>query len=94
MLALRELRASEGSSAGQFRRRSRSRIRTPISASSGGEAASSARPARTAVHWHDFDSIPVELPRRIKLGVVAINTSTERFKAAFTELEIYKREAN
>jgi regulation of enolase protein 1 (concanavalin A-like superfamily) len=50
--------------------------------------------SQDGIHWLNFDSIPVELPRRIKLGVVAINTSTERFKAAFSELEIYKRDAN
>jgi regulation of enolase protein 1 (concanavalin A-like superfamily) len=50
--------------------------------------------SQDGIHWRGFESIPVELPRRIKLGVVAINTSTERFKPAFSELEIYKRDAN
>jgi regulation of enolase protein 1 (concanavalin A-like superfamily) len=46
------------------------------------------------IHWQYFDPIPVELPRRIKLGFAAINTSTEAFKASFAELEIYKRDAD
>jgi regulation of enolase protein 1 (concanavalin A-like superfamily) len=50
--------------------------------------------SQDGIHWTYFDSIPVEWPRRILLGVDAINTSTERFKATFAELETYKREAN
>lgn len=50
--------------------------------------------SQDGIHWQYLDEIPAELPRRIKMGAVAINTSTEAFKVAFTELEIYKRDAN
>jgi regulation of enolase protein 1 (concanavalin A-like superfamily) len=47
------------------------------------------------LHWFYYDPITInQLPRRIKLGVAAINTSTERFKARFTGREIYKKETN
>ncbi len=48
--------------------------------------------SQDGVHWQYFDAVTVDWPRRIKLGVAAINTSTEAFKAEFSELEIYKRE--
>jgi regulation of enolase protein 1 (concanavalin A-like superfamily) len=46
------------------------------------------------IHWHYFDPIAIRLPRRVRLGVAAINTSTERFKATFTGREIFKKETN
>ncbi len=44
------------------------------------------------VRWHYLNPIPVNSPPRIKLGVVAINTSTERFDPTFAELDVYKKE--
>jgi regulation of enolase protein 1 (concanavalin A-like superfamily) len=45
------------------------------------------------VRWLVFDPITVELPRTLQVGVAAINTSTEPFKAQFSELEVYKKES-
>jgi regulation of enolase protein 1 (concanavalin A-like superfamily) len=42
--------------------------------------------------WHYLNPLPVTFPPGIKLGVAAINTSTERFNPAFLELEVYKKE--
>ena len=42
------------------------------------------------VNWTSFDSFTVEIPKEIKLGVAAISTSTEPFKAEFSGLEVYK----
>jgi regulation of enolase protein 1 (concanavalin A-like superfamily) len=46
------------------------------------------------IRWGSFDPITVELPKDLKLGVDAINTSTEPFKAEFSEPEVYKKETN
>jgi regulation of enolase protein 1 (concanavalin A-like superfamily) len=47
------------------------------------------------LHWYYFDPITISpMPRRIKLGIAAINTSTERFKATYVGREIYKKETN
>jgi len=46
------------------------------------------------IRWGSFNPIAVELPKDLKLGVDAINTSTEPFKAEFSEPEVYKRETN
>ena len=32
------------------------------------------------------------IPQEIQLGVAAVNTLTEPFKAEFSELEVYKKE--
>jgi regulation of enolase protein 1 (concanavalin A-like superfamily) len=44
------------------------------------------------VQWHAFQPLTVDLRKEIRLGLSAINTSTERFKAVFSELEVFKRE--
>jgi len=41
-----------------------------------------------------FDPITVELSKGIKLGIGAINTSSESFKAEFSELEVFTKEAS
>ncbi len=46
------------------------------------------------ITWRYFNPIAIKLPRRVRLGVAAINTSTERFKATFTGREIFKKEMN
>lgn len=46
------------------------------------------------VRWRYFAPVTVNFPQRIKVGVDAINTSTERFSPVFSELEIYRKEAN
>lgn len=48
--------------------------------------------SRDGIQWHPFDPLTVELTRKLKLGIGAINTSTEPFKAEFSELEIFKKE--
>jgi regulation of enolase protein 1 (concanavalin A-like superfamily) len=50
--------------------------------------------SQDGIHWQYFDAVPIEWPRKIKLGVTAINTSTEVFKAGFSELEVYKKDTN
>ena len=41
------------------------------------------------VRWQSFDPYFVNLHAELKLGVVAINTSTEPFKAEFDEFEVF-----
>ena len=45
------------------------------------------------IRWLSFEPITVELNKEIKLGIGAINTSTEAFKAEFSELEVFRKEA-
>jgi regulation of enolase protein 1 (concanavalin A-like superfamily) len=42
--------------------------------------------------WLPLEPIAVELPKRVKLGVVAVNTSSDPFKAEFTEWEVFIKE--
>jgi regulation of enolase protein 1 (concanavalin A-like superfamily) len=42
--------------------------------------------------WDEFDPIEVELPAKLKLGVAAINTSTEPFEAVLEGLKVGKPE--
>jgi hypothetical protein len=44
------------------------------------------------VQWHPFKPLAVSLNQALKVGIVAINTSTERFRAEFSELEVYRKE--
>lgn len=44
-------------------------------------------------HWKYLEVLSISMPRRVQVGVAAINTSTERFKATFSELELYLKEA-
>lgn len=44
--------------------------------------------------WSSLEPIAARLPRDVKLGVVAISTSTEPLKVVFSDLEVLKREAN
>jgi regulation of enolase protein 1 (concanavalin A-like superfamily) len=48
--------------------------------------------SQDGVRWESLEPIAVEFPGRIRLGVDAINTSTEPFKAEFSEWEVYKKE--
>jgi regulation of enolase protein 1 (concanavalin A-like superfamily) len=45
------------------------------------------------VKWTSFDPFLIELNRPLKLGVCAINTSTEPFTAQFSDLEVFRKEA-
>jgi regulation of enolase protein 1 (concanavalin A-like superfamily) len=58
----------------------------------GGQVFGSA--SEDGIRWHSFDPIAVDLPKEIKLGVSAINTSTEPFKAELSELELFRKETN
>jgi regulation of enolase protein 1 (concanavalin A-like superfamily) len=44
-------------------------------------------------HWSCLDPISEKFPREVKLGFAAVNTSTDPLKVAFSNLEIFKREA-
>lgn len=44
--------------------------------------------------WHYLKPIPGTFARRVKVGVIAVNTSTDRFNPVFQELEIYKKQAD
>jgi len=46
------------------------------------------------VAWTSVAPIAVELPKDVKLGVAAVNTSTDPFKIEFLDREVYRREAN
>ena len=46
------------------------------------------------IRWQSFDPITVELNKDLKLGIGAINTSTEPFKAEFSELDVFRKETN
>lgn len=45
------------------------------------------------VRWQCFDPYVVNLHAELKLGVAAINTSTEPFKAEFDEFEVFLKKA-
>jgi regulation of enolase protein 1 (concanavalin A-like superfamily) len=42
--------------------------------------------------WVPLEPIAVDLPKRVKLGVVAVNTSSDPFKAEFTEWDVFIKE--
>lgn len=44
------------------------------------------------LRWRYFNPVTVDLSRRVKIGVDAINTSSERFRPIFSEMEIFKKE--
>jgi len=44
------------------------------------------------LRWMPLEPIAAELPKRIKVGVVAVNTSTDPFKAEFSDGEIFLKE--
>lgn len=44
------------------------------------------------VRWRYLAPITVAFPQRIKVGVDAINTSSERFSPVFSELEVFRKE--
>jgi regulation of enolase protein 1 (concanavalin A-like superfamily) len=44
------------------------------------------------LRWAPLKPISVELPRRVKLGVVAVNTSSDPFKAEFSEWDVFIKE--
>ena len=44
------------------------------------------------VQWQLFDPLTVELPKDLKIGIGAINTSTQRFKAEFSDLVVFRKE--
>jgi regulation of enolase protein 1 (concanavalin A-like superfamily) len=44
-------------------------------------------------HWTSFEPIAVTLPKDLKLGFAAINTSTDPLKAVFSDLEVFRSEA-
>lgn len=45
------------------------------------------------IHWYSYDPIKVELNKDLKLGIIAVNTSTEPFKVEFAEWELFRKEA-
>jgi regulation of enolase protein 1 (concanavalin A-like superfamily) len=49
--------------------------------------------SQDGVRWMSFDPYVVDLNAALKLGVAAINTSTEPFKAEFAEFEIFLKKA-
>jgi regulation of enolase protein 1 (concanavalin A-like superfamily) len=44
------------------------------------------------IHWTALKPIDVQLPKEVKLGVAAINTSSEVFRPEFTDFETFKQE--
>lgn len=44
------------------------------------------------VHWVPFNAWTIDFGKEFQLGVDAINTSTEGFKAVFSEFEVFKKE--
>jgi regulation of enolase protein 1 (concanavalin A-like superfamily) len=48
--------------------------------------------SKDGLRWTPLKPIAVELPKRVKLGVAAVNTSSEPFKAEFTELDVFVKD--
>jgi hypothetical protein len=44
------------------------------------------------IRWLPFKPLAVDFPNEVKLGVTAINTSSEPFKAEFSEAAVFKKE--
>ncbi len=44
-------------------------------------------------HWTSFEPIAVTLPKDMRLGFAAINTSTDPLKATFSDLEVFRAES-
>ncbi|HEY2158044.1 MAG TPA: hypothetical protein VGH33_20615, partial [Isosphaeraceae bacterium] len=42
--------------------------------------------------WSSFEPLAVNLPKDVKFGVAAINTSTDPLKAVFSDLDVFKSE--
>jgi regulation of enolase protein 1 (concanavalin A-like superfamily) len=45
------------------------------------------------IQWTAFEPLAIGLAKSVKLGVAAINTSTDPFKAEFSEAGLYRKEA-
>ncbi len=44
------------------------------------------------LRWTPMEPITVKLPKRVKLGVAAVNTSTDPFKVEFSEWEVFTKD--
>ena len=48
--------------------------------------------SENGINWVSFDPYVVNLAKELKLGVAAINTSTDVFKPEFSDLEVFRKE--